>query len=69
MIRSIGKAMDEQELRELFTEIGCIMEDASVTALVWKRDDTRWMSDRASKLRDACNNISALLETIDANVG
>lgn len=66
---SIGHAMDERQLRELFTEIGCIMEDTSVTALVWRRDDTRRMSDRASELRDACNNISALLDTIDENVG
>ena len=60
--------MDEQELRKLFTDIGCIMEDASVTALVWRRDDTRSISDRATELRVAYNKIGALLDTVDANV-
>lgn len=36
--RALVISMNEQELRELFTDIGCIMEDASVTALVWTRD-------------------------------
>ena len=40
-------SMNEQELRELLTGIGCIMEDARVTALVWKRDDKRSILDRA----------------------
>ena len=60
--------MDERKLRRLFTEIGCIMEDASVTALVWKRNDTRSISDRATELRDAYNKIGGLLDSIDANV-
>lgn len=60
--------MDERKLRRLFTEIGCIMEDASVTALVWKRNDTRSISDRAAELRDAYNKIGGLLDSIDANV-
>ncbi len=68
VILSIGHAMDERDLRSLFTEIGCIMEDASVSAIVWKRDDTRSISDRAGELRDAYNRIGALLDTIEANV-
>ncbi len=67
-VRSIGHAMDERKLRGLFTELGCIMEDASVTALVWQRDDARSRSDRAAELRGAYNKIGALLDTIDANV-
>ena len=63
-----GPAMDEQELRRLFTEIGCFMEDAGVTALVWRRDDTRSISDRAAELRGAYNKIGALLDTVDSNV-
>ena len=35
VIRSICHVMDEQELRGQFTDIGSIMEDASVIALVW----------------------------------
>ena len=68
VIHRIGNAMDEQELRGLFTEIGCAMEDASVTALVWKRDDTRSIMDRASELRNAYDKIGLLLESIEANV-
>ena len=62
-----GPAMHEQELRRLFTEIGCIMEDASVTALVWARDDKSRISDRAAEIRDAYNKVGALLDTIDTN--
>ena len=60
--------MDQQELRRLFTEIGCIMEDAGVTALLWKHDDPRSISDRAAELRDAYSRIGALLDQIEANV-
>ena len=68
MTPSIGHTMEEQKLRRLFTEIGCIMEDASVTALVWERGDKRSVKDRAAELQDACNKISGLLNTIAANV-
>jgi hypothetical protein len=68
VILSINCAMDEQEVRELFAQIGCIMEDASVTALVWTRDDTLSMSGRARELRYAYDEIKILLDTIDANV-
>ncbi len=37
VIPSIGHAMDEQELRGLFTDIRYIMEDSNVTALVWEQ--------------------------------
>lgn len=60
--------MDEQELRRLCTEIGCIMEDASVTALVWWRGDSRSISDRAAELRDAYSKIGKLLDIVEANV-
>ena len=66
--RSIGHAMDERELRGLFTEIGSIMEDASVTALVWERGDKRSISDRAGELRGAYQNIGTLIDTIEASV-
>ena len=68
VILSIGHAMDERELRGLFTEIGCIMEGASVTALVWERGDKRSISDRAAELRCAYNEIGVLLDNVDANV-
>lgn len=65
---SIGHTMDERELRGLFTEIGCIMEDASTVALVWHRDDARSKSTRAIELRDAYNKIGTLLDVIDARI-
>ena len=68
VIPSIGYAMDEQKLRGLFTEIGCIMEDASLTALVWEHHDTRSLIDRAAELRDAHCKIGGLLDTIEGNV-
>lgn len=68
VIHRICKAMDEQELRGLFTEIGCIMEDASVTALVWMHDDTRSILARASELRNAYDKIGLLLKSIEENV-
>ena len=67
-IPSMVPAMDKQELRRLFTELGCIIEDASVTSLVWSRDDTRSISDHAAVLRGAYSRISALPDKIKANV-
>ena len=60
--------MNEQELRELFTKIGCIMEDASVIALIWTRNDLRSVSERADELRGAYDEFGALLDLIEANV-
>lgn len=60
--------MNEQELRTLFTKIGCITEDASVIALIWTRDDLRSVSDRVTVLRGAYGEIGALLDVIEANV-
>ena len=59
--------MDEQELRRLFTEIGCLMEDTSVIAIMWKRNDTRSISDRATELRRTHNKVDALLDKIEAD--
>lgn len=63
-----GHVMNEQDLRRIFTEIGCIMEDCSVTALIWKRNDPYSVMDRVAKLRDAYNKIGELLDTVEANV-
>ena len=60
--------MNEQELRELFTKIGCIMEDASVIALIWTHDDLRLISERAKELRGAYDEIGTLIDVIEANV-
>jgi hypothetical protein len=64
----IGRIVDEQNLRGLFTEIGCVMEDASMIALVWQTDDAVSTTARAAKLRDAHERIGALLDIIEVNV-
>ena len=44
---------DIDEIRRLFTEIGCIMEDASLLALVWNPGDRLDIQARFQKLSDA----------------
>lgn len=66
--RALVTSMNEQELRELFTGIGCIMEDVGVTALVWKHDDKRPEPNRAAELRRAHDEIGTILDKIEANV-
>lgn len=65
---SIGSCMaktDTDEIRKLFMEIGCIMEDASVVALVWDRDHELGIRARFQKLTDAHKCIGDLLSRID----
>ena len=68
VVLSIGHAMDERELRRLFTEIGCIMEDASLIALVWGADDGLDIRSRYQKLLDAHTKIGKLLSRIDSPI-
>jgi hypothetical protein len=58
------KAKDD-EVRKLFTEIGCIMEDASLVALVWGDDDKLNTHARYRTVIDAHAKISELLAQID----
>jgi hypothetical protein len=60
------KATDD-EVRRLFTEIGCIMEDASLVALVWRTYDKLDAQARYRKVSDAHAEIGKLLAQI-ANV-
>lgn len=52
------------DVRNLFTEIGCIMEDASVVALVWSSKDELDIRARFHRLSDAHKNIGDLLSLI-----
>lgn len=52
---------------DLARDCSFAQKDASVTARVWQRDDTRSISHRVVELREAYHNIGALLDAIDAN--
>lgn len=53
------------EVRKLFTEVGTIMEDASVVALIWRDGDGLEVSARLQSLSDAHAEIGDLLAEID----
>lgn len=53
------------ELRKLFTDIGCIMEDASVVALIWRDGDGLDPRARLLSLSDAHATIGDLLARIE----
>jgi hypothetical protein len=52
------------EVRKLFTQIGCIMEDASVAALLWKDGDALDVAARYWEISDVHAKISELLSRI-----
>lgn len=60
--------MDENAIRGYFSEIGCIMEDASVLALVWRANDSLSLVDRLGLLLQANAQITNLLDLIAADV-
>jgi hypothetical protein len=53
------------EIRELFTEVGCIMEDASLVALIWRDADGLDPRARLKSLADAHAQIGNLIARID----
>ena len=71
---SMCRVMDERlddNVRTLFTQIGCIMEDVSVVALIWERADAMTIDDRYQRLLLANYQITEALASIksiiDAN--
>ena len=54
-------------VRQLCTRAGCIMEDASVTALIWS--DGLSLEQRLQELCVAANNIQALITAACASAG
>ena len=56
--------MDENAIREHLTEIGRVMEDASVIALIWRIDDGLSLVDWLSVLLKANRKIANLLNLI-----
>lgn len=55
---------NDDEVRRLFTEIGCIIEDASLAALVW-RDENLDIEARYRQISDAHAKIGELLTKIN----
>ena len=56
---------EDYEIRSWFTAIGCIMEDASLIALVWSAEDELDAKSRSRRLSDAHIKIGELLAQID----
>lgn len=56
--------MDENAIREHFTKIGCVMEDAAVIALLWQIDDGISLANRLNALLQANSEIADLLNLI-----
>ena len=57
--------LETDEIRRLCTEIGCIMEDACLVALVWDPGDRLGVQARIEKLSEAHMRIGNLLSQID----
>lgn len=53
------------DVRKLFTQIGCIMEDASIVALMWRDGDGLDLRARLQSLSDAHAAIGDLLTQIE----
>lgn len=57
--------LETDDLRRLCTEIGCIMVDASLVALVWDPGDRLGVKARIKKLSDTHSEIGILLSQIE----
>ena len=55
----------DDEVRKLFTQIGCVMEDASIVALIWRNGEDLGLRARLQRLSDAHVEIGDLLEQIE----
>lgn len=52
----------ENHIRQICAEIGTIMEDASVVALIWTEDGEVCIAERLQLLRDAHLQIGTLIK-------
>jgi len=52
----------EARIRQICTEIGVIMEDISVVALIWAKDGDVSIAERLQLLRDAYLQIGTLIK-------
>ena len=65
----VGIMDKDPDIRELFTQIGCIMEDASLIALIGKDADPLSITERIAILRKHNQDIAMLLDKIDRLIG
>ena len=66
---SICWLMDENsegQIRTLFMQIGILMEDTSMIALIWRDSDRLTTGDRLARVRAANENIGVLVSQIEA---
>lgn len=54
----------DNEVRALFADIGCLMEDASVVALIWDPADAMTVKLRYERLSEAHGQIEEALRQI-----
>jgi hypothetical protein len=54
----------EQQLRELFTQIGCIMEDTSVKALIWEKASDQLATEKLVAIEEAVNELEIITDKI-----
>ena len=62
VLRDPMESDTEDHIREICTEIGAIMEDVSVVALIWRKDADISIPERLQLLRDAHLQIGMLLK-------
>lgn len=55
----------DDDVRELYTEIGCIMEDASLIALLWRAEDGLDVAARYREMSNAHAKIGEFLLQIN----
>lgn len=58
----------DDDVRALFVQIGCVMEDASVVALIWNAADALTPKDRLKQLTQAHDQIGEALQNIKSNL-
>lgn len=61
VLRDIMNNDTENHIRQICKEIGTIMEDASVVALIWRKDGDVSIPERLQLLRDAHLQIGTLI--------
>lgn len=65
VLRNTMDSDTELHIRQICAEIGTIMEDASVVALIWTKDDDKSIAERLQLLWDAHLQIGTLLRQAD----
>ena len=62
VLRNLMNSDPENQIRPICTEIGIIMEDASIVALIWRKDADISIPERLQLLRSTHLQIGTLLK-------